>query len=245
MIVTSDRPCATVVVFVCSLLCGCGRIETVVGVAAISSTPVTVDATAPVLPDAGLPEPPDVADASGDEDAGPDDASNSNPLEADVACAVPGDGSACLDTLSNIGTADFHIYFALTTTETGLFALVNQRASCGFGMFWDLRAFPDRVALETDDGLQGAGHYTHIEAYNHVNDGQPHCIVAQRVNGIATALVDGVPSVAMPSLAAFRQLPQLMRGLDPCEGDGGPPGMVRDGTKPFVGTLANLCITSP
>jgi hypothetical protein len=245
MIVPVDKHGATSGIFICLFLCGCGRVETVVGIEAINSSPVTVDATVPVPPDAGLPEPPDATDASGDEntgpdDAAPDDASDSNSMDASVACALPGDGSACVDTLSNIGAGDFHIRLVVTTTETGLIALVDQRAICTLGMFWDLRAYPDHLVFETDDGLQG--HYTHFDVTNtHVNDGQPHCLVAQRVGRSVTVFVDGVPSGPVPSLAVLGQLPPLMKGRDPCEGtDSG-----HDGTKPFVGVIANLCITTP
>jgi hypothetical protein len=247
MMVAVDEHCAVVAAFVCLLACGCGRSETVVGIEAINSSPVTVDATVPVPPDARRPEPPDATDASGDEDTGPDDAapddaSDSNPMDASVACAVPGDGSACVDTLSNIGAGDFHIRLEITTTETGLIALVDQRAICTLGMYWDLRAYPDHLVFETDDGLQGTAHYTHFDVVNtHVNDGQPHCLIAQRVGRSVTVFVDGVPSVSVPSLSVFGQLPPLLRGRDPCEGtDAG-----HDGTKPFVGVMTNLCITTP
>lgn len=239
----------------CLFPCGCGRVETVVGLEAVNTSPVTDDATLPVLPDARVPEPPDATDAGGAEDMGPDDAapddaSDSNLTEVSVTCAAPGDGSACVDTLSNIGAGDFHIRFVVTTTETGLIALVNQRATCGYAMFWDLRAYPDHMVFETDDGLPGIGHYTHIDTTNvHVTDGQPHCIVAQRVNGTATIFVDGVLSGSGPSPAVLRQLSPLARGQDACDGprtsDAGCPTMCHDGTQPFVGTLANLCVTSP
>jgi hypothetical protein len=249
MIVTADTHGATVVVFACLLQCACGRVETVVGVQPTGSNPTMPDATVPAPPDAASPEPMDATGA--DEDAGPDDATDSNEGATDStqaaasACAMPGDGSACVDTLSNIGAGDFHIRFMVTATQTGLTALVNQRASCGYGMFWDLR-LNDHVAFETDDGVPTmAGHYTRFDSTNsHVNDGQPHCIVAQRVAGTAAIFVDDAPSGSAPSLAAFRQLAPLVKDSDPCDGEGGAPPTGRDGTKPFTGTIANLCVTS-
>jgi len=228
--------------FVCLLPCGCGRVETLVGAELLDSNPVPLDATGLAPPDAGLPEPIDANDAGANEDAGPADASDSSQTEAS-ACAAPSDGSACVDTLSNIGAGDFHIRLVVTTTETGLIALVDQRAICSLGMFWDLRAYPDHLVFETDDGLQVTGHYTHFDVTNtHINDGQPHCLVAQRVGRSVTVFVDGVPSGSVPSLSVFGQLPPLMKGRDPCEGS---PDAGKDGTKPFVGVMANLCITSP
>jgi hypothetical protein len=207
---------------------GCGRVETVVG----AETPDLTgsDGVAPAM------------DASAD-DASPEDAGDSGPDFS--ACDMP-DGSSCLGTLANIGQGDFRISLMVTTAQVSHSALVNQRASCGHGRFWDIRIDKGKAGLETDDGTLVAAHYAVLwSLYDHITDGRPHCLAVRRVSGVLAMSVDGFASGMAQSLSTFTQLPAVVTGLDPCDGDGGCPLACRDGTNPFVGTVSNLCVTSP
>ncbi len=79
-------------------------------------------------------------DASVDLEAGPEAGQQDAITALDSSAAEAGGegGAACLGDLSNIGAADFHISFTLTT-DAGAMPVVNQRATCNFGMFWDVR----------------------------------------------------------------------------------------------------------
>src|SRR5258708_38255004 len=58
----------------------------------------------------------------------------------------------CTRDLSNIGPGDFQISMNLTTTQTGLVAVANQRAQCTVATFWDIRIQNGAVLVETNDG---------------------------------------------------------------------------------------------
>jgi len=61
---------------------------------------------------------------------GADIAADSRVVASDLQCALPA-VLPCVRDLSNIGTGDFHISFSVMTTQAGLTALINQRATCG------------------------------------------------------------------------------------------------------------------
>jgi hypothetical protein len=158
----------------------------------------------------------------------------------------------CGDDLSNIGTGNFSISFTLTTTMTGESAILNQRSTCKGGNMWDVRAYfpsgpvsdlPDSgeptfgtntygIGIETDDTVN----YATLVFPSVLNDGDPHLVNITRISGTLYISVDGAPSVATTSLSSFAQLTPLAQGTDPCVGV--------DGTQSFVGTLANVCVTS-
>jgi hypothetical protein len=176
---------------------------------------------------------------SGGVDGGPGDGNTTDSGALDAAR----DGSVCVGDLSNIGTGDFHISLTVTATGFARTALVNQRASCAstFCMqpdtFWDIRLLNGALFIETSDNARNCCQVTTNGPL--VNDNKPHRVIVQRVAQRITATIDGVPSVppdAGTSKSSFGQLPPVSR-TDPCEATGS--------TAPFLGSITNLCVTSP
>jgi hypothetical protein len=185
----------------------CGRIESEVG--------------AELAPEAAPP--PDV---------GPPEAGAVDVAEAG---AVSSDAASCNGDLSNIGTADFHVSLTVTTLQTGLVAVVNQRNQCGPSVFWDIRVDTGFVYVEADDITS----YGAIQSLGpRVDDGRPHDVLFQRKSHVLTVYVDdagGMPTT--PSTASFGTLPPAVVGKDVC--------IPQDGTVALVGSVSNLCIASP
>ncbi len=149
---------------------------------------------------------------------------------------APADAPACRDDLSNIGTNDFHVSLSVSTVQTGLTALVNQRARCVHGLFWDIRLASGSVQVETDDGV--TPYVELVSTGAPVNDGSFHELSVSRVAGTLTISIDGAPSGSTSSPTSFGVLPPLAIGSDHCEIDGG-------GTVAFVGTVRDVCVASP
>jgi hypothetical protein len=186
-------------------------------------------------------------DAAFDTDAGPDaapdaagdgaisDASNDladAPRDTGPSDGTSSDGAACLEDLSNIGTADFDVSLVVTTTQAGVVALVNQRRMCGgLGTWWDLRMTDGFVLVET-----GTANFTSAGA--RVNDGKTHRISLRRRAGQVKIYIDDVDSGSAFSNQFIGQLPPFQMRTDPCVGS---PDM----TMTFVGTITNVCVTSP
>jgi hypothetical protein len=226
------------------------------GAIASDSTAGDTGGSSPV--DANDSSPPAAGD-SGPVDAsgsGAMDASDSGPTEAGRptnACGAPRAGSACRNDLSNIGVGDFRITLRITTASAQHDALVNQRAHCGNGMFWDVRTTGGQVRIETDDHVSGSdptAHFTGMSSTARVDDGRPHCVIISRKAQTMTIFIDGVAAGSTTSMASFAQLAPLVSGTDPCDGQGctSVPGFgtpCRDGTNPFAGTLSDLCLESP
>jgi hypothetical protein len=187
------------------------------------------------------PDGPAGADGASVDGFGADDGQIGD-VGADSAEAGP----ACLSTLSGVGTADFHIAFTLTTTNTSLtLALVNQRVNCQClsvsacsspSTFWDVVIDPaGGIIAMTDDDT--AASYVFVEAGNSVNDGQPHQIVVARTSGMLWYSKDGViGSAEVADAYSFGTFPALTIGSDVCST-----------TTPLAGngTLTDLCITTP
>jgi len=144
------------------------------------------------------------------------------------------DSSAFVGSLSNIGTANFHISFTFTTTQMADTALVNQRTYCDFGAFWDIRVVKGSLFIETCDAIFNYAAITTRGPL--VNDKKPHRVVVQRVAQKIIAYIDGVASGAADSKSAFGELPPVS-SKDPCETVGQ--------LSPFLGSIANLSVTSP
>jgi hypothetical protein len=185
--------------------------------------------------DAGLPTDAGAKTDAGEDasvppaDAAPDvKKDTAAPDAADAKVAVP-----CGGDLSNIGTGDFHIAFDLRTTQSGLAALLNQRAACSPGKYWDLRFSSGQIEIETDD----VASYTNLVSTGpDLNDGAPHSVVVARVSGTLTITVDGVDSGSTAAGASFGALPALASGVDVCDGN--------DGTVAFQGTLSSVCVSA-
>jgi hypothetical protein len=174
-------------------------------------------------------------------DAAPSDSAEGDAPAGDVATtdvgasdSTAGDGPACADDLSNIGTGDFHISFTVSSRQGGTAPIANQRAKCGYGMFWDVRLLNGNLHVETDDSVDGGGNYCDLVTTGAtVNDGNPHAVVIQRVAGTVTVFVDGTTVGSHASMSSLLQLPPMVTGTDPC-----------NLTTPFAGTLSNLCMSN-
>lgn len=201
------------------------------GSAPVDSAPpaeAAADSSVPA-PEAGLPESGPESGAEGGVDAAPEASDAAAPADASEG------GTACTDDLSNIGTADFTIAFSLSTSQTAAnVAVLNQRSACTFSMLWDVRVSGGNLYVATDDN---SGDYNNLTSAAAVNDGSLHAIVVKRVSEVLSITVDGTASGSGPSTAAFGALPPLQQGTDVCE--------ATDGTVALVGTLANVCISSP
>jgi hypothetical protein len=163
---------------------------------------------------------------------GADIAADSRVVASDLQCALPA-VLPCVHDLSNIGTGDFHISFSVMTTQAGLTALINQRATCDFGQFWDIRMNDGSLLVETDEGVNLSTCQT---GGPRVNDGGRHSVTVARVNGAIAAFIDGAPVGTVVSTASLRQLTPLVSHSDPCD--------QIDGTRPFVGAVADVCLTT-
>lgn len=143
-------------------------------------------------------------------------------------------GAACLDDLSNTGTADFTVAFSLSTTQTNAnVAVINQRSACTNSLLWDVRMSSGYLYIATDDS---SGDYNNLTSAATVNDGNVHAIVVKRVSEVLSVTIDGTPSGSGPSTAAFGALPALEEGTDVCQST--------DGTVALVGSLTNVCVSS-
>jgi hypothetical protein len=173
----------------------------------------------------------------------PTDSGSVPPIDApvDSSAAVEAgllrDASTCIDSLSDIGKSDFTLSFTIATTQTFSSAIVNQRKTCAASTFWDVRLGGDGLfGVETDDGPST---YKVFKTTIPVNDGPPHTVVIERIDGTITATIDSVVAGTGPSPASFGVLTPLLIKTDICDGDAG------DGTEPFTGSLTNICISSP
>jgi len=148
-----------------------------------------------------------------------------------AVCAAPS-APACVGDLSGISTGSFRISFTVETTQAGLVALLNQRATCILGSsFWDIRLSSGVLLVETDDSQA----YTSVTASGPaINDGLPHNVVIERLAGNLVVLVDSVQVGSETSAANFGRLPPLVLGSDACDTDGS--------TIALVGSLTNLCV---
>jgi hypothetical protein len=191
---------------------------------------------------------PDAGEAAADSAGGDADASvdsgvpdarptDSGPLDAvsdSRAADAQSDAPSCKTDLSNIGTADFAVALTLTTSQTGIVAVANQRNVCNFGTFWDVRLSNGNLYVETDDGT----HYAMLTTSGVLaNDGKPHAIKVQRRSQKLTAFIDGISVGTAGSTSSFGVLPALQSGVDPCDG--------HPGNSALVGTVAGLCLTNP
>ena len=151
-----------------------------------------------------------------------------------VGCPVAPVGAACTGDLSNIGKGDFTIAFKVTTTQTSETALVNQRTSCNYGMFWDVRMVAQGgVVAEMGETVSTA--YVNVSGGGPINDGRPHDILVRRASGVLTLYVDCVNVRSASSTASFTSLAAFASGVDVCDGI--------DGTVALVGSITNICIS--
>jgi hypothetical protein len=154
-------------------------------------------------------------------------------VASDLQCAAP-TVLPCVRDLSNIGTGDFHISFSVMTAQVGQTALINQRATCDFGQFWDIRMIDGALLVET---AEGANLSTFKTVGPKVNDGGKHSVTIARVSGTIAGFIDGAAVGTVASSASLRQLTPLVTHSDPCD--------QRDGTLPLVGAVADVCLTTP
>jgi hypothetical protein len=142
---------------------------------------------------------------------------------------------SCANTLTNAGTGDYAIAFTITTTDHQHAAVISQRSGCFHGLFWSIRMSSEgMLGLETDDNDV---HYSVAYTTTPVNDGNPHQVVFQRVNGTVTGYVDCVPSTSVTGGAVLGALVDLRTGTDDCVG--------ADGTAALDGTVTDICVGVP
>jgi hypothetical protein len=204
--------------------------------------------------DASSPMPMDDGAPADDESQGHDPMSSDSgpaeagPVEAGDDASSGDDGSTgcpnAVSDLSSVGTGDFQVSFRVQTSQSGWVALVDQRSACTSGQFWDIRlCAPDTqkrcaaagsVIVETSS----TGQYSFLDSKVPVNDGRGHDVTVARASGVLTIAVDGAISGGTASSKAnFTALPARLVGNDACVG--------HDGTNALVGTLSDLCITTP
>jgi hypothetical protein len=87
-------------------------------------------------------------------------------------------------------------------------------------------------------GTTGSGTGATIEA-GVGDDGRPHEVRVLRSSGILTVYVDGHFSGLTSAPTSLGKLSPVTRGTDPCIGSD------MDTTMALVGSLVNLCVTSP
>ena len=190
--------------------------------------------------DGGGGDAPQTADAG--DDAG-DGAGRAVAAVDDAAETAP----ACITDLSNIGTGDFRVSFALTTTATTAMALANQSSVCqqacggAASVEWDVTMTASgSIEIETDDGA--AADRVFEVGGGPVNDGRPHSVVAARTGGsLWVQTDDGARSELAPDTNALGALPPLVVGSDPCASSTGGAGC--PSVRPLAGTLTDLCVT--
>jgi hypothetical protein len=216
---------------------GCGRVVTELGSESVpGSGAPPFDASASA--EAAIAAAEAAADVSEEEANELADAASDVLWEA-ASDAPEVEAAVCRGDLSNIGTADFHISFSVTTTQSGVAALVNQRATCTLSDFWDVRLSSNgALDVETVDATQGANGTGLKRVGSRINDGVPHKVLLQRTSGTLTVYLDGTPAASAPSLTSFRQLAPLRIGTDVCT-------VAIDGTKPLIGTVSDVCVASP
>jgi hypothetical protein len=206
-----------------------------------------VEAGPPAGPDGGAPDAEagaGDADAAGPSneaavdsasvDSGVPDAPHTDSGPRDAVSDAPTDAPACKTDLSNIGTADFTITLTLTTSQTGIVAVANQRNVCNLAPLWDVRLSNGNLYVETCDGP----HYSRLTTSGVLaNDGKPHAIKVQRRSEMLTGFIDGTSVGTAGSTSSFGVLPMLETGVDPCDS--------HTGNAALIGTVTGLCLTSP
>ncbi len=139
----------------------------------------------------------------------------------------------CSNDLSNTGTNDFHFTVDLSTTQTALVSVANQRSVCEQSPFWEIRLNSGNVMVDTDDGT------TLVELIGTIPvvDGNQHALAVSRVAEVLTIEVDGMTAGTVSCPTPFAALPPIPMGTDVCS--------TVDGTQPFSGTLGTVCVKSP
>lgn len=155
-----------------------------------------------------------------------------------AAGGADGGAPACLTDLSGVGTGDFRVEFAITTTTVADVALLAQELGCSQpSIVWSVSLnYNGRIAAGTGDGL--AGHWVTTTGANSVADGKPHVIVFARTSGkiwiSRDGAVDSIPVDDPYSLGAF---PPLQIGTTDCPGFG-------SAQKSAV-TISDVCVSEP
>ena len=176
------------------------------------------------------PPPVEAVDGGSVPDGPGDSAFDGSPLvDGTDAPIEAGNCPGGTSDLSNIGSGDFNISFHIVTSQTGLVALLNQRKSCDYGVFWDIRqSMLGMILVELDSGSS----YKTLKSTGLViNDGNPHDVTVARASGKLTIQIDGVVTGESTSSESLGVLPPLRVGKHVCVS-----------TVPFAGTLSEVCI---
>jgi len=147
----------------------------------------------------------------------------------------PPDLSACVSSLSGVGTGDFSIHFQITTKASVESTVLYQRAGCDANRdFWNVNlSAGGQLIAEVVQG--GSGTYTVLTTTTPVNDGKPHAISIDRVAFVLAATTDGGFSGSKAAPGSLGQLPPLgITKGNPCEAAG---------LKPLSGSVTDVCLT--
>ena len=147
----------------------------------------------------------------------------------------PPDSGACLNDLSFAYGGEFYILFTLQTRQPdGVIALLNQRAQCTLGTFWDLQLVNQALYFEIADPVMGDASVTSKSAP--LNDDHPHDIVISRdATGFVQLKIDGrLAGAATLHQTLGMKLPMLRIGTSVCVGE--------DPNVDFHGTISNVCL---
>ena len=145
--------------------------------------------------------------------------------------APPDSSTSCVNTLSNVGQADFEIAFTIQTTASGPAELMWQRATCNNPPYWDVSLGSGTQSGRVLFTIRDASITASSPTSPIVNDGVPHAIVARRIAGNFQVLVDGGNPNGQSTPANLGALPALaIQGTHPC------------GTTVAAATLTNVCV---
>jgi len=142
------------------------------------------------------------------------------------------DASTCVMSLAN--TSDFTASFTITTTYSSFsnsLSILSQ--GCVNTSGWVFNLQPSEFGL---GGFVAAlvGNGATAQSKGPVNDGLPHHIVIVHTGDQLSIQVDGVVGMSVLNQSVFGALPALSVGTS----------CLADSTS-FVGTLSDVCITSP
>jgi hypothetical protein len=144
------------------------------------------------------------------------------------------DATPCVADLSNIGLSDFQIAFDVKTTDIAVAFMLDQQTSCGvWGQYWNifLTGSGGTIGVTLCDGA----HMTNLQSVAAVDDGVLHHVIVARTSGTLSITIDGHldnSGMGGPVAASLGSLGMLQIGVSVC-GD------------PLVGTVSNVCLSSP
>jgi hypothetical protein len=144
------------------------------------------------------------------------------------------DAGTCVIDLSNIGLADFSVTFDVKTANPNGGWILDQQASCGvWTNYWNISVLGGSGTIGVS--LCDATHLTTLQSVTAVDDGILHHVIVARTASKLSITIDGHldnSGMGGPVAASLGSLGMLQLGVSVC-GD------------PLVGTVSNVCLSSP